>query len=177
MPNSCVGNKLHSQWKQDKEDSPVVILQWTPSKKTAQRAPRVQQKRRPWEAQGLRENSKITAEGDMAHSQTFPLGIAKKWVTQLCLILCNPMDYSLPSSSVHGILQARILKWVAIPFSRRSLQLRDRTHRLPRNLLKCPMRGFTNFLPTLLKVLMLDGNHTTQQILFLILLPLSYPLL
>ena len=31
---------------------------------------------------------------------------------------CNPMDYSPPSSSVHGILQERILEWVAIPFSR-----------------------------------------------------------
>ena len=40
-------------------------------------------------------------------------------VTQLCLTLCDPMDYSPPGSSVHGILQARILEWVAIPFSRR----------------------------------------------------------
>ena len=35
--------------------------------------------------------------------------------THLCLILCNTMDCSLPGSSVHGILQARILEWVAIP--------------------------------------------------------------
>ena len=34
-----------------------------------------------------------------------------------CLTLCDPMDYSLPGSSVSGILQARILEWVAIPFS------------------------------------------------------------
>ena len=34
--------------------------------------------------------------------------------------ICNPMEYSPPSSSVHGILQARTLQWVAIPFSRRS---------------------------------------------------------
>ena len=34
--------------------------------------------------------------------------------------LCNPMDCSPPGSSVHGILQARILEWVAIPFSRGS---------------------------------------------------------
>ena len=39
---------------------------------------------------------------------------------QLCLTLCNPMDYSPPGSSVHGILQARILEWVAVPFSRGS---------------------------------------------------------
>ena len=36
---------------------------------------------------------------------------------QLCLTLCDPMDYSLPGSSVCGILQARILEWVAMPSS------------------------------------------------------------
>ena len=40
---------------------------------------------------------------------------------------CNPMDYSPPGSSVHRILQARILEWVAIPFSRESSWLRDWT--------------------------------------------------
>ena len=35
-----------------------------------------------------------------------------------CLTLCNPMDCSLPGSSVHGIFQARVLEWVAISFSR-----------------------------------------------------------
>ena len=44
----------------------------------------------------------------------------KMLVAQSCLILCNPMDCSLPGSSVLGILQARILDWVAIPFSRGS---------------------------------------------------------
>ena len=39
--------------------------------------------------------------------------------------LCDPMDYSLPSSSVHGILQVRTLEWVAMPFSRGSSQPRD----------------------------------------------------
>ena len=42
----------------------------------------------------------------------------------LCLTLCNPMDYSPPGSSVHGIFQARILEWVAISSSRP----RDQTH-------------------------------------------------
>ena len=37
---------------------------------------------------------------------------------QSCLTLCSPMDYCPPSSSVHGILQARILEWVAIFLSR-----------------------------------------------------------
>ena len=48
-------------------------------------------------------------------------------VSQSCLTLCNPMDCSPPGSSVHGILQARILEWVAMPSSRRSSQPRDRT--------------------------------------------------
>ena len=39
-------------------------------------------------------------------------------VVQLWLTLCDPMDCSLPDSSVRGILQARILGWVAIPFSK-----------------------------------------------------------
>ena len=47
------------------------------------------------------------------------------WVVQSCLILDDPMDYSLPGSSVHGILQARTLEWVAIPFSRGTSQFRD----------------------------------------------------
>ena len=42
------------------------------------------------------------------------------FVSQLCLTLCDPMSCSLPGSSVHGILQARVLEWVAIPFSRES---------------------------------------------------------
>ena len=43
-------------------------------------------------------------------------------VTQLCLTLCNPVNYT-----VHGILQARILEWVAIPVFRGSSQPRDQT--------------------------------------------------
>ena len=46
-------------------------------------------------------------------------------VTQSRPTLCDPMDYSPPGSSVHGILQARILKWVAMPSSRGPLQPRD----------------------------------------------------
>ena len=42
-------------------------------------------------------------------------------VAQLCPTLCDPLDCSLPGSSVHGILQARILEWVAIPFSKHLL--------------------------------------------------------
>ena len=48
-------------------------------------------------------------------------------VVQLCPILWDPMNCSLPGSSVHEILQARIQDWVAIPFSRDSSQPRDWT--------------------------------------------------
>ena len=48
-------------------------------------------------------------------------------VSQLYLTLCDPMNCNLPGSSVHEILQARILDWVAIPFSRGSSQPRDQT--------------------------------------------------
>ena len=47
-------------------------------------------------------------------------------VTQSCPALCDPMDYT-----VHELLQARILEWVAIPFSRGSFQPRDQTPRSP----------------------------------------------
>ena len=52
-----------------------------------------------------------------------------KWseVTQSGLTLFDPMDCSLPGSSVCGLLQSRILEWVAISFSRESSQPRDRT--------------------------------------------------
>ena len=48
-------------------------------------------------------------------------------VTQSCLTICDPKDCSPWGSSVHGIPQARILQWVAIPFSRGSFLSRDRT--------------------------------------------------
>ena len=47
----------------------------------------------------------------------------KLLVAQLCPTLCDPMDYT----SVHGILQGRILAWVAIPFSRGSSRTQDQT--------------------------------------------------
>ena len=66
-------------------------------------------------------------------SLTFP-ALAGRYITttwvlvaQSCPTLCNPMDYSLPGSSIHGILQVRTLEWVAIPFSRGSSWPRDRT--------------------------------------------------
>ena len=49
-------------------------------------------------------------------------------VLQLCPTLADPMDCSPPGSSVHRTLQARVLEWVAVPFSRGFFRPRDRTH-------------------------------------------------
>ena len=50
-----------------------------------------------------------------------------KWSVQSCPTLHDPMDCSLPRSSIHGIFQARVLEWIAISFSRGPFQPRDRT--------------------------------------------------
>ena len=55
---------------------------------------------------------------------------------QSCPTLCNPMHCSLPGSSVHRILQAKMLEWVAMPSSRGSSQLRDQTQ------VSCTAGGF-----------------------------------
>ena len=79
----------------------------------------------------------------------------KVLVAQSCLTLCNPMDCNLPGSSVCGILQARILEWVAIPFSRRSSQPRNWTlvsctaslvTQLVKNPLQCGRPGFDSWI-------------------------------
>ena len=48
-----------------------------------------------------------------------PMHESESEVTQSCLTFSDPMDYSPPGSSVHGIFQARVLEWVAIAFSER----------------------------------------------------------
>ena len=52
-------------------------------------------------------------------SESFPISgsLHQVEVTQSCLTLCNPMDCSLPGSSVHGIFQAIVLEWIGISFS------------------------------------------------------------
>ena len=98
-------------------------------------------------------DSKITADGDFNHKIKRCLLLGRKAMTYLntilkskdntlptkvflvkwsevalsCLTLCDPMDCSLPGSSVHGIFQAIVLEWVAISFSRGSSQPRART--------------------------------------------------
>ena len=56
--------------------------------------------------------------------------ICCRLITQCCPALFDPMDCSLSGSSVHGISQTRILKWVTISYSRRSSRFRDQTHHI-----------------------------------------------
>ena len=77
--------------------------------------------------------SKITADGDYSHAIKRCLFLGRKGMTNLavlvaqsCVTLCDSMDCSLPGFPVHGILQARILEWVAIAFSRVSSRTRGR---------------------------------------------------
>ena len=66
------------------------------------------------------DNSMVSLNSERHMSASTILFLVK--VTQSCQTLCDPINYT-----VHGILQARILEWVAFPFSRVSSQLRDRT--------------------------------------------------
>ena len=76
--------------------------------------------RRPWDSPG-----KNTGVGCHFLLQCMKVK-SESEVAQSCLTLCDPMDYSLPNCSVHRTLQARILEWVAISFSRGTSQPRDR---------------------------------------------------
>ena len=72
---------------------------------------------------GIEPMSSTMAGGISKEAQTSlrNLGLTRAvLVTQLCPTVCEPMGYSLPGSSVHGILQARILEWVTMLFSRAS---------------------------------------------------------
>ena len=65
---------------------------------------------------GAEASRGLTLFADVSQAHSRPACL----LTQSCLILCDPMDCSPPGSSVHGILQARILEWVAISSSRGS---------------------------------------------------------
>ena len=82
----------------------------------------------PWQFRIIIQDSILflNLPKDMGKKKMFWLSF---WciVAQSCQILCDPMDYSPPGSSVHRILQGRILEWFAMPFSRGSSQPRDWT--------------------------------------------------
>ena len=65
--------------------------------------------------------------GPFIAEEHFNLSESESEVAQSCPTLCDLVDCSPSSSSVHGILQARILEWVAISFTRGSSQPRDQT--------------------------------------------------
>ena len=73
-----------------------------------------------------------TLESSLDSKETKPINPKGNWieteVAQSCPTLCDPIDCSLPGSSVHEVFQAGVLDWVAISFSRGSSQSRDRTH-------------------------------------------------
>ena len=73
----------------------------------------------------LKEKLQIDSRGTTQSNYLLPQW--KVLATQSCLTLFDPMDGNLPGSSVHGILQARTLEWVAIPSSRGSSWPRDWT--------------------------------------------------
>ena len=84
---------------------------------------------KPWAENGFTSlkhcgNKKIQTKENYERDSTRP---TKVLVAQACPTLCDSMDCSLPSSSVHEILQARILEWIDVPFSRGSSQSRDWT--------------------------------------------------
>ena len=83
-----------------------------------------------WGAQEGGDTSVMCSRLSHSHAWQSPTQVScnlKQLVTQSChLTLCDPMDYSLPDSSVHGILQARG-EWVATAFSRGSPQPREQT--------------------------------------------------
>ena len=71
---------------------------------------------------------KVQRSSPLGRSLTATLGLHVSSVTRSCLTLCDLMDWSPPGSSAHGISQAGILEWIAMPSSSKSSQARDWTH-------------------------------------------------
>ena len=93
--------QLHSQWDEQECDQPTRVLVQRLGRKDVQSTP--------------------TAHLYFLCILSHPNELCAKSL-QSCLYLCDPMDCSLPGSSVHGILQERILEWIAMPSSRESFQ-------------------------------------------------------
>ena len=85
-------------------------------------------------------------------------------VAQSCPTLCDPMDCSLPGSSIHGIFQARVLEWVAISFTRGSSQnigVLPSASLLPMNIQDWFPLGWTGWISLLSKELLWVFSNTT----------------
>ena len=72
-----------------------------------------------WSAEDFQSSENTLCDAIMVDTCHHESGVTVL-VSRSCLTLCDPMSCSPPGSSVHGIAQARILEWVAIPFSRES---------------------------------------------------------
>ena len=104
-----------------------IIHKGIPVMITADLSTETLQARREWQ-----NILKVMKEKNLQPRLLYPAKVSFKYeseseVAQSYPTLCSPMDCSLPGSSLHGILQARVLEWVAISFSRESSQPRDRT--------------------------------------------------
>ena len=80
----------------------------------------------PW-LRRLPAHTQYGREHDFQWAPVSPVKVKESEVAQSCPTLCDPADCSPPGSSAHGILQARVLEWVAISFSRGSARPRDWT--------------------------------------------------
>ena len=109
MPQTGTLEKQFSRQKREKKSYPEH-LRW------------------PWWHQDVWRRMQEKGKGDGASTLSF-ITYSSLYVcvcvlvAQSCLTLCDPMHCSPPGSSVHGILQARILEWVAIPFPTQGLNL------------------------------------------------------
>ena len=94
-----------------------TVERWFPSccSRRAGEPPEDPQRPRQAEVPEKQTDSRTTDESVWVDAQSYPS-------------LCDPMDHSPPGSSVHGILQARTLEWVAMPPCGGSSRPRDRTH-------------------------------------------------
>ena len=128
---------LTSRWSNPTHREQTLQLRGTMASQPAERAPQTQQSKQSEKAvkypAGEQTWWKPTkpnkSRGDRESTWKIIQNNDSKWseVSQLYLTLCDPMDCGLLGSSVHGILQARILEWFAISFSRGSSQHRDQT--------------------------------------------------
>ena len=78
-----------------------------------------------WQATVHGVTKRQTQLSDFHFQDSLSKANSESEVAQSCPTLCDPVDCSLPGSSVHGIFQAIVLEWIAISFSRESSQPRD----------------------------------------------------
>ena len=117
--------------------------------------------KQPWNLEGKQRRQKRTQAFSTARRQRKPHHLnylRMRWLAPPCRTFCDPMDCSPPGSSVHGILQARILEWVAMPSSRGSSQARDWTQ------VSCTAGGLFTIWTTREAHKLPEGRERQQQV-------------